>query len=105
MRLLALAPLLLIAACDRPPSAMPGPWLTNLTPETHAPFPIDSGAHAGTDCNACHGAFDSFLEFSCIGCHEHDQAETDPRHAAVAGYAYGPQTCYACHPDGTGGEN
>lgn len=100
MRALALASLLLLAACDRPPGAKPGPWLTNLTPATHAVFPIDSGAHAGADCDACHGAFDSFLEFSCIGCHAHDQAVADPPHAPVAGYAYGPTACYACHPNG-----
>jgi hypothetical protein len=97
---LALASLLLAAACDRPRTAMPGPWLTNLTPATHAIFPIASGAHAGMDCNDCHGAFDTFLEFSCIGCHTHDQAVTDPPHASVAGYSYGPTTCYACHPNG-----
>ncbi len=74
-----------------------------MTPENHAPkFPITSGFHAGIDCNSCHGDFDTFSKFSCTGCHAHDQGPTDAKHIGVAGYAYSSQSCYACHPQGTG---
>ncbi|OGQ91218.1 MAG: hypothetical protein A2289_18235 [Deltaproteobacteria bacterium RIFOXYA12_FULL_58_15] len=75
-----------------------------ITRNTHTDlFPIASGAHTGVDCNACHGAFDTFTQFDCTTtCHEHAQAVTDASHAGLAGYAYGPTTCYDCHPTGTG---
>jgi hypothetical protein len=66
-------------------------------------FPIDSGAHAGVDCNDCHGEFGTFTEFTCISCHEHAQAVVDASHAGTPGYGYGPTTCYSCHPTGEGG--
>lgn len=67
-------------------------------------FPITAGIHAGADCNTCHGAFDSFRGFTCFGCHEHDQALTDPSHTAIAGYLYESVSCYGCHPRGVASE-
>lgn len=73
-----------------------------VTRETHdALFPINSGAHAGADCDVCHGDYDTFGHFSCINCHEHDQATTDPVHSGMTDYNYGPETCYGCHADGS----
>jgi hypothetical protein len=76
------------------------PWLTALTPASHAPFPIERGAHGGLDCNECHGPFDTFAAFTCIDCHAHGKAETDGNHANVEGYAYDSAACYDCHADG-----
>lgn len=79
------------------------PEITALSRADHrALFPIDTGAHAGADCNACHGDFDTFTKFTCLSCHEHDQARTDPIHASVSGYAWDSDACYTCHPTGEG---
>lgn len=76
--------------------------VTALTAESHPRFPIDAGAvHAGVDCNSCHGAFDTFAEFDCLGCHEHRRDIIDPVHLGMSGYAYDSHACYECHPDGT----
>jgi len=78
------------------------PWLTTLDHDSHEPyFPINSGKHEGTDCNKCHGDFDTFKDFTCIGCHVHEQAETDPQHTAVPDYVYNGTSCLTCHPRGT----
>ena len=65
-------------------------------------FPITSGRHQGgwTGCPICHVNSTDFTEFSCFGCHAHDQSRMDPRHAEVPGYAYDSALCYACHPRG-----
>jgi len=72
---------------------------TALTPETHTFFPIATGAHAGVDCNVCHGAFDSFKEFDCLTCHTQPLLEVT--HSGMPGYAWENPRCRACHPDGT----
>ena len=65
-------------------------------------FPIAPGStHQGIDCEGCHGGTATFLDFSCIDCHDHAQAPTDSAHAVVAGYLYASPSCYLCHPDGT----
>jgi len=65
-------------------------------------FPIESGRHQGgwTGCPICHVNPADFTDFSCFGCHPHDQSRMDPRHAEVIGYAYVSALCYACHPRG-----
>jgi len=72
---------------------------TAITPETHTFFPINTGAHAGIDCNSCHGAFDSFKGFDCLTCHT--QPQCDPIHLGMPGYAFQNPKCLSCHPDGT----
>ncbi len=100
-RLFGWALLLAIAsACSQGPDIPRAPSVTALDYETHTPFPIASGAHAYTDCNSCHGDFDTFQQFSCLGCHEHSWELTDPRHASVPDYAWDSTKCYDCHPDG-----
>lgn len=97
-----LATLLLLASCN-PEEGGGAPKVTALTPATHdALFPIAYGTHAGTDCQACHGDFDTFSQFTCVGCHAHAQATVDPKHFGdlAPGYSWGPQTCYQCHPRG-----
>jgi len=73
-----------------------------VTASNHDSFPIDAGTHGGVDCDACHGAFDTFTRFSCITCHEHAQSIIDPAHAGVSGYTYTETSCYDCHPTGAG---
>ena len=85
---------------------------TGVTPATHTRFPIKSGVHA-TDCNTCHGEFQSFKQFTCLNCHAHDRQLTDELHrslpgAAVGtppdggmGYAYSSTSCLQCHATGS----
>lgn len=65
-------------------------------------FPIQSGPHAGrwSDCSTCHIAPDQFSVFSCLGCHQHDQAPMDEKHRERSGYVYESGACYNCHPRG-----
>jgi hypothetical protein len=58
---------------------------------------VAAGAHA-VDCTACHTSASTFMQFSCVGCHAHDQAPTDLVHNSVTGYAYASTACYQCHP-------
>ncbi len=88
-----------LAACNGPAFSRN----TALDRDTHDPnFPINAGKHAALDCNDCHGEFDSFRDFTCIGCHDgaHDQDKTDPPHLGLTGYQYARVSCYGCHPRG-----
>ncbi len=70
----------------------------------HTWFPIYSGTHAGkwTTCADCHVNSSDYSVFSCITCHQHSQASTDPHHTGVRNYVYAATTCYTCHPTGSG---
>jgi hypothetical protein len=72
---------------------------------THNQFPIYSGTHARvwSTCADCHTNPSNFQVFSCINCHTHDQASTDPHHRGVRNYVYAPTSCYGCHPTGSRG--
>jgi hypothetical protein len=66
-------------------------------------FPIYSGEHRGewNSCSDCHTQPTNFAVFSCITCHEHNQAEMDSKHSDVSGYSYNSASCLACHPNGS----
>ncbi len=68
-------------------------------------FPIYSGKHNGlwTSCTDCHSNPSNYADFTCILCHDHSQANTDPHHTDVSGYVYSATSCYSCHPTGGGG--
>jgi hypothetical protein len=102
--------LLALAACAEP-GAGSSAWNTAPTPDTHLFFPIASGPHA-VSCETCHGTFDSFKQFTCFGCHTHDQGVTDQLHASLPGaggsfpdggmgYAYDSVSCLRCHASGS----
>ncbi len=66
-------------------------------------FPIFSGKHEGewNQCVECHTTPGSFTQFSCIDCHEHNDAgDLANEHDEVSGYSYNSQACYSCHPRG-----
>ncbi|MCF6269185.1 MAG: hypothetical protein L3J41_05725 [Melioribacteraceae bacterium] len=65
-------------------------------------FPIYSGEHSGEwdECSDCHTNQNNYAEFSCIGCHDHNQSEMDSEHSGVDGYVYDSYACFACHPTG-----
>ena len=65
-------------------------------------FPIYSGSHQGewNSCSECHTNPNNYADFSCIDCHEHNQADMDDEHDEVSGYVYNSMACYECHPNG-----
>ncbi len=67
-------------------------------------FPIFSGKHNGAwdECRTCHPNPTSFMEFTCLNCHEHRQPEMDDKHRGISGYAYESTACLSCHPHGSG---
>lgn len=65
-------------------------------------FPIYSGNHRGewTQCTDCHNQPSNYSAFTCINCHEHSRANTDPEHVGENGYTYSATSCYTCHRNG-----
>ena len=63
-------------------------------------FPIQGGRHGGLNCFDCHNNPANRLQFSCIDCHEHNQAEMADEHDDVPGYVWATAQCIACHPTG-----
>ena len=76
-------------------------WTPSTFDHDNDYFPIYSGEHEGewNVCADCHIG-GNFSSFSCIDCHEHNQADMDDEHQGVSGYVYDSQACYNCHPDG-----
>ncbi|PLX10061.1 MAG: hypothetical protein C0598_11240 [Marinilabiliales bacterium] len=69
-------------------------------------FPIYSGEHNNewNTCTDCHINAADYSIFSCIDCHEHNQAEMDQEHNDVNDYIYDSNACYECHPTGDEGD-
>ncbi|MBL7779639.1 MAG: hypothetical protein JNM22_00390, partial [Saprospiraceae bacterium] len=66
-------------------------------------FPIYSGTHheAWDQCTDCHTTAGNYSTFSCIQCHEHNNAsQMANHHQGVNGYQYSSPACYSCHPNG-----
>ena len=70
-------------------------------------FPVYSGSHNGEwiSCNECHPNTGNYAVFSCIDCHEHNQAEMNDEHDDVGGYLYQSVACLECHPNGEADDN
>jgi hypothetical protein len=97
-RVLALTVFLVAGGC-RDLGLNPNTGPNHDTHTTYFPITTQS-AHGNVDCNTCHGPFDTFKQFDCLGSGCHPQTDTDGNHAAVPGYAYGSLSCYTCHPTG-----
>lgn len=80
-------------------------WIPSTFDHDNLYFPIYTGEHAGewNLCIDCHTVPNDFTVFSCIDCHEHNQAEMDDKHSEVQGYVYSSEACLSCHPDGSKG--
>ena len=106
--MLAVAFALVHAAClNSGGGALPA----GVTPESHQWFPITAGqSHAmgrvmadGTmSCQSCHlPGGKSFKDFTCVGCHGHEQTITDLLHLGRPNeYKYASDSCYSCHANG-----
>ena len=90
-----------VAACNGPSVPLRTP---PMTVEVHdrEKFPTAHGAAENPthDCNVCHGGFDTFAQYNCVGCHAHEKTVTDKGHAKVDAYQYASANCYGCHPTG-----
>jgi hypothetical protein len=100
------AVLLAVAGCGNNGTSTAG---KGLTQDGHTWFPISSGVHAigaatsdgAMVCASCHQPdAPSFKQFSCVGCHNHDQAATDLLHTGLKDYIYASPQCVSCHPSG-----
>jgi hypothetical protein len=66
-------------------------------------FPIFTGNHKGAwnDCTDCHTNPSNLNVFSCIDCHEHNDAnDLAEEHDDVKDYRFDSNACYQCHPKG-----
>ena len=85
-------------------------WDTGVTAANHPWFSVSAGsahefrrtiATGIIDCESCHLAqAQTFADFTCITCHEHEPNLTQRLHLTVSGYAYQTQSCFACHRQG-----
>jgi len=77
-------------------------WQPALFSAHDAIFPISSGSHAGEweSCQDCHINPGNYQDFSCLTCHEHNQAATEDEHDEVRNFVYESNACYQCHPQG-----
>ena len=66
----------------------------------HTYFPINSGKHAGTECNDCHINPSSYMIFSCLDSGCHLPGDVNEIHEGEPGYDYDSALCYSCHPNG-----
>lgn len=79
-------------------------WHPTTVREHPGDFPIFSGTHAGewSSCTDCHVNPSDYTDFSCLGCHRHNEAAMAEQHEDVPYYIYDSGACYGCHPTGTG---
>ena len=66
-------------------------------------FPIYSGKHKGewNECIDCHIQTSNYKIFSCINCHEHNNAQKMAKeHDEVSGFKFESMACFGCHPRG-----
>lgn len=78
-------------------------WQPARFDEHDAVFPIYSGNHKNewNQCTDCHNNPSSFVLFSCIDCHGHNNAsKLANEHKDVRNYRFDSQACYQCHPNG-----
>ncbi len=109
--ILSLAMLTLASACGQGVNSAARPNTMIDTKAHESFFPIAAGSkHAlGSDspaitCNSCHGGSNSFKQFDCLSCHQHqDQATLTAGHRGVSQFAYDSASCYSCHRNGAAG--
>jgi hypothetical protein len=65
---------------------------------TQHTFPLDHGEQGEIACAVCHT--ESYVTYTCYGCHEHEPAETQRQHAKVDLVSTPLNDCAACHPTG-----
>ena len=67
-------------------------------------FPLTHGLSGeavipSVDCQICHPAI--YIDYTCYGCHEHEQSEMIQKHSEVSFTTTKFEDCAGCHPDGS----
>jgi hypothetical protein len=62
-------------------------------------FPIDHGDQGAVECQVCHDS--TYSQYSCYGCHEHQQAEIVEEHQDEGISGGELIACFQCHEDGS----
>lgn len=73
----------------------PDGWSPAKFSQEHS-FPMDHGKEVASACKTCHP--NSVKEYTCYGCHEHNQAEIEARYIAQGIPDF--KNCTRCHPTG-----
>jgi hypothetical protein len=73
-----------------------GAWLPALL-QTHS-FPLTHGEGGEVACTVCHTQ--TYAEYTCYGCHEHQPDEILEEHSEEGIAAEDLPACATCHPDG-----
>ncbi len=78
-------------------------WQPALYKAHDSQFPIYSGKHnlQWSLCSDCHNNSSNYAQFTCTGCHAHNQQDMDSKHSGIGGYVYNSTFCLACHPTGS----
>lgn len=63
-------------------------------------FPLDHGGQDEIACEVCHR--DTYVEYTCFGCHEHQADLTEARHIELRIPFENLAACAQCHPNGVG---
>jgi hypothetical protein len=78
-------------------------WMPASFSDHDSRFPIYTGNHKGEWdlCIDCHTTAGDYNTFSCIQCHEHNNAsKLAKEHDEVGGYQFVSTACFGCHPKG-----
>jgi hypothetical protein len=62
------------------------------------PFPINHGDQGEQECQVCH--IDTYSEYTCFGCHEHQLSETTDSHQREGISSQELSMCIHCHAEG-----
>jgi hypothetical protein len=79
------------AACHNPAAWSPA-QLPNHT------FPLDHGKEGLVACATCHPT--TYQDYTCYGCHKHEPAKMEKKHAEKGITGARLLECASCHPDG-----
>ena len=66
-------------------------------------FPLDHGGDGLVSCETCH--LSTYTQYTCYGCHEHQQTEIISEHAEEGITGARLENCIECHPTGREEEN
>ncbi len=66
-------------------------------------FPLDHGGGDLVSCDTCH--LSAYTQYTCYGCHEHQQGEILSEHAEEGITGARLENCVECHPTGREDEN
>ncbi len=61
-------------------------------------FPLDHGKEGIVPCTTCHP--NTYQEYTCYGCHKHEPAKMEKKHAEKNIVGARLLECAACHSDG-----